>query len=212
MSTSSDIETVRSARPEHSLVRPDEDRPRRLIYDPEIVRSGPSRFQVRGEFEDKTIVAWGFWGGVLVAAVSLALIFNSRAIYTPWDMIWSMLAIVVGVFLYRFGKRSSLREEVLCEIDLLRGEFAWRSGDDGRLAIGFDDITEIVYGMTKYPVSERRSDVYVHAFTLLVRDGEERLIPVVEATPDKEKAHAIAETLSRELRMSISYVGEGISG
>lgn len=210
MSSSTDVTTIRSARPSQQLVRPDPESPRRLIYAPRIQPAGPSRYEVRGEYEDKTIVAWGFWGGLVVAAAALFLILNSDSIYSLWDMLWALGAMGLGYLLYRYGKRSSLREIVLCEIDLLRGLFSWPAREGQRCTVSFEEVTELVFGMTEYPVSERKSDVYVHAFTVLVREGEERLVPVVEATPDKERAHGVAEALSRELRMPISYVGKGI--
>ncbi|MFP4601005.1 MAG: hypothetical protein ACOC9J_00695 [Persicimonas sp.] len=207
---SEDAETVQSARPSQKLVYP---RPsdHRLIYKPLIRPSGTSRYEIRGQREDQSVIAWGFWGGLLVVAVVLLLLASAQSFYGMTDIIWAVGALALGLLMYRYGKRSSLREEVLCEIDTRRQTIAWPTGtsDGAELALGFDELTEIVFGMTDYPVSESHKDVRVHAFTLLVRDADDRLIPVVEATPNKGEAHTIARIMSNEIGLGISYVGKG---
>ncbi len=182
-----------------------------LVYKPLIRPNGPARYEIRGQLEDKSLIAWGFWGGLLVFVVAILLILGARSVYNVWDILWALVALSFGIFLYRYGRRSSLREQVLCEVDIDRRILSWPfATGEGELALPFDEITEIVFGMTDYPLSEQRKDVHVHAFTLLVRDADDRLIPVVEATPHKEEAHTIAKILANELEMRISYVGKGI--
>lgn len=183
-----------------------------MIYDPLIRPSGAGRYQIRGQREDDSIVAWGFWGGVLVVVVAVSLILSAQSVYNLWDILWAVAALAFGMLLYRYGKRSSLREEVLCEIDMQRQTIAWPSGSDAgpELVVGLDEINELVFGMTDFPLTQKRQDVQVDAFTLLVRDDKDRLIPIVEATPHKEEAHTIAKILGNELGLAISYVGKGI--
>ncbi|WP_168210997.1 hypothetical protein [Persicimonas caeni] len=182
-----------------------------LVYNPLIRPSGQARYEIRGQLEDKSLIAWGFWGGLLVFVVTVLLILSAQSVYNVWDILWALVALSFGVFLYRYGRKSSLREEVLCEVDIERQQLAWPTAPGaGELALPFEEITEVVFGMTDYPLSESRSDVHVHAFTLLVRDADDRLIPIVEATPNKEEAHTIAKILGNELQMHISYVGKGI--
>jgi hypothetical protein len=206
------VQTVESARPTQTLVRTRSGREGGLIYKPLIRPSGASRYEIRGQREDKSIIAWGFWGGLLVLVVLGLLIASAQTVYNVWDIIWFLAALAVGSLLYRYGRRSSLREEVLCEVDLERRTLAWPGAEqgDGEIVLYFDEINEVVFGMTDYPVSKSRQDVQVHAFTLLVRDAEDRLVPVVEASPDKEEAHTIAKILGNELNLRISYVGKGI--
>jgi hypothetical protein len=220
------------------LVRTSRGRGGRLVYKPLIRPNGVSRYEIRGQREDKSIIAWGFWGGLIVVVVSVLLILSAQSVYNVWDLLWGLVALSFGIFLYRYGKRTSLREEVLCEVDLERQTFSWptvrredkagqqagqqadkQAGEQaiqqqgqhaGELVAHFDEITEIVFGMTDFPLSESNQDVQVHAFSLLIRDDNDRLIPVVEATPHKEEAHTIAKILGNELQMGITYVGKGI--
>lgn len=206
------VETVESARPSQTLVRTSSDRGGGLIYKPLIRPSGASCYEIRGQRDDKNIIAWGFWGGLLVLVVLGLLIASAQTVYNMWDIVWFLAALAVGSLLYRYGRRSSLREDVLCEVDLERRTLAWPGAEegDGELVLYFDEINEVVFGMTDYPVSRSRQDVQVHAFTLLVRDADDRLVPVVEASPDKEETHTIAKILGNELNLRISYVGKGI--
>lgn len=184
----------------------------RLIYDPTLRQTSMERFEVTGRRDDSSVIAWGFWGGLLALVVAVGLVIGAQNVYSVWDIAWAVAALAVGLLFYRFGRRSSTCEELLCEIDLGREALSWPTDGPGEgvLTVGFDAITELVFGMTRYPVSEKRRDVDVHAFTLLVRDDDERLVPVVEASPDKEAVHEIAKFLAQQLRTHITYVGVGI--
>ncbi len=184
----------------------------KLVFDPVVRPSGPNRFQIRGRRSQSGVIAWGFWGGLLAVIVAVGLIVSAASIYTLWDIMGAVLVLVVGVVLYRFGPRSSMRDDVLCEVNLDRATLAWPGalGSGAELVLPFDDVTELVFGMTDFPVSPKRRDVSVHAFTLLVRDDAQRLIPIIEATPNKGEAHNIAKILADEIGQPIRYVGKGI--
>jgi hypothetical protein len=198
-----------------------------LVYDPVIRAVSQSFYRICGRMEVPGAIPWGFWGGMLVAFVAILLIADSRSVYQIWDILWALVALSVGVAMFRFGRRSSRREVILCELDLERETLSWpgqsaanstiltnSAGSSpqpatGELVLGFEEISELVFAMIDFPLSTKRNDVDVHAFTLLVRDASERLVPVVEATPNKEEAHEIAKVLSRQLGLNISYVGKG---
>jgi hypothetical protein len=204
-------EPAQTAISSDTLVKTDRTRGGRLVYKPLIRPNGVSCYEIRGQREEQGVIAWGFWGGLLVVGVSVSLILSAQSVYNVWDLLWALVAITFGILLYRFGKRSSLREDVLCEVDLERQTMSWPTSQRaGELVATFDEITEIVFGMTDFPLSESDTDVHVHAFSLLIRDADDRLIPVVEATPHKEEAHTIAKILGNELEMRITYVGKGI--
>jgi len=104
---------------------------------------------------------------------------------------------------------------VLCTVDEGRRVLEWpegaQSGLDATIA-GFDDINEVVFGMTALPVDEGRPDVRVDAFALLVRTCREELIPVVEGSPYKGGVHEIAKVLADVTETELTYVGRGIEG
>lgn len=189
-----------------------------MIYDPLAHPVSEITLQIRGRRAVPGTVPWGFWGGFLVAMVSIFLITGARNVFYLWDIIWALVALAVGLALFRYGRRSTLRPEVLCELDLERQLLQWpaagtlRPGaqpSQGELVLNFEDVTEVVFAMIDYPLDAREPDLRVHAFTLLVRDTDERLIPIIEASPDKTETHQIARLLAHQLGRGISYVGKG---
>lgn len=187
----------------------------RLIYNPALEqvreRGRVRAFRVNGKVEGSA-VAWGFWGAFLMVMVlALVVVFRgATGLYSIWDMFWVMVGLTIGALMFKAGKRSSQSKELLCEIDLVQQMMLWPTGPETMLAVPFDEVTELVFGMTYYPVSEQRSDVMVHAFTLLVRDSQNRLIPIVEASPDKEETHEIAKFIGHNMSLPLTYVGLGI--
>lgn len=189
----------------------------RLIYDPvlEEVRQrgyGVRGFRVTGKVEGNA-VAWGFWGAFLMVLIlALVVVFRGASgLYSTWDMFWVMVGLTIGALMFKSGKRSSLTRELLCEIDLQQQMMLWPTGGrEAMIAVEFAELTELVFGMTYYPISHQRRDVKVHAFTLLARDSQNRLIPIVEASPDKEETHEIAKFIGRNMGLPLTYVGLGI--
>lgn len=191
-----------------------------LVYDPVVRQVSHGHFQVCGRREVSGAIPWGFWGGLLLAFVAYFVITGAQGFWSVAEVVWAMVALTVGLVLFRFGRRSSRRLDVLCTLDFEREMLVWpteepatpgaiSSAGGGELVLQFDEITEVVFAMIDYPLSQRKGDVDVHAFTLLVRDGAERLVPVIEATPAKEEAHEIAKMIAAQLRLNISYVGNG---
>jgi hypothetical protein len=181
-----------------------------MVHEPELRQFEPGVVEVHAERENPSLIPWGFWGGILVLIVAGLLFVSARSVYSMWDLLWALAAIAVGLLAWRFGRRDAMEETRLLEIDMDRQQVMWLSDerDDGGIALDYEQITEVVFGMTEYPVSD--DDVKVDAFTLLVRDDRDQLIPVIEATPHKEEAHEIAKFLAGQVGMNITYVGRGI--
>jgi hypothetical protein len=210
---SGEADLLLTGEPERPRTELEWEGPGQLVYEPRIRQVGFDHYAVEGKCEDRNQVAWGFWGGLLAIAVALLLLSSGFATISMWDLFWAMVAIGVGVLLYRFGERSSLREEVLCEIDIPREQLIWPAGtiaDDEERHVRFDEVTEIVFGMTRLPVTSSDARVRVDAFTLLVRTPAEKLIPVIEGSPYKEEVHEIGEFLGELTGKSMTYVGRGI--
>jgi hypothetical protein len=185
-----------------------------LVYDPNLVPASRGSYTIVGRLEDSRLIPWGFWGGVLMVVVIAALIVfrGSTGLYSMWDLFWTFLAIVIGAGMFKLGARSSLRPHRLVTIEVDRGMLVWenRHNEDApSIVLPFEEITEIVFGMTNYPLSPTRKDINIHAFTLLVRDGNERLIPIIEASPNKEETHRVAAALAQLLKQQVTYVGIG---
>lgn len=188
--------------------------PGQLVYEPRLVRTGPDRYAVEAKREERGLIPWGFFGGLLFVGVLFAAIVGAGNFYTFWDILWVLLGLTAGGLMYRFGRHSSLRETLLCHIDTRRGVLEWPEGAQsglGEMVLGFDDVTEIVFGMTALPVDAGTPEVRVDAFALLVRSSDEELIPVVEGSPYKENVHELAKFLAAETETELTYVGRGMS-
>lgn len=184
-----------------------------LIYRPRVVRHSATLFQLVGMRDDEAIVPWGLWGGVFAAAVGVGLIIYEgvTGLWAFWDLTGAIAAIVIGLLLMRFGRRSSLEPEPCAEIDLEQRTLRLTSSAEVALPIvSLDDITEVVYGMTSFPVSSAENAIHVDAFSLLVRYGDNLLLPVIEVSPDKDELYMIARFISQVTRTPLTQVGAGV--
>lgn len=182
-----------------------------MVHHPELQQFRAGAVEVRAERENPSVIPWGFWGGLLALVVGVLVVASARSVYTLWDLLWAIGAIAFGVLLWRYGRRDAMEQTRLLEIDLDREQLMWLSDEraEGGITLDYDEITEVVFGMTEYPVSDP-DDVKVEAVTLLVRDATDQLIPVIEATPHKESAHEIAKFIAGQVGHNITYVGRGI--
>lgn len=190
--------------------------PGQLVYEPTLHQVGPNRFVIEGKRESDSGVPWGFWGGVLVVVTLGMMIAGAQNFYSLSDMLLAGLTLAVGFLLYHFGRRSSLGESVLCEIDAGWGRLRWPAGalpdENEERVLGMDSVTEVVFGMTRLPVASDSRDVRVDAFTLLVRTEAEELIPIIEGSPYKGEVHEIAKFVAELTGEPLTYVGRGIKG
>lgn len=184
-----------------------------LIYRPRLVRAAPTLFRLVGMRDNESVIPWGFWGGVFALAVGLGVIIYEgvSGLWAVWDLTWAIAAVVVGVITMRVGRRTSLEPEPCAEIDLDARTLRLTSSSEVALPeVSLDEVTEIVYGMTSYPVSSAANAVKIDAFSLLVRHGDNTLLPVVEASPDKDALYQVARFLSQVTRTPLTQVGLGV--
>lgn len=189
------------------------DRPG-LIYSPRVVRVSDSAFRIVGRRDDEKVVPWGFWGGVFALAVGAILLGYEgiTGLWAIWDLAGAIAAIVLGLLLVRFAARTSLRDEPCAEVDLRAQTLRLTSSSEGVALpeVPLHELTEVVYGMTRYPVSSAPDAVRVEAFSLLVRHQSDTLLPIIEASPDKEDLFVLARFLSQATRLPIAHVGLGV--
>ncbi len=187
--------------------------PGKIVYEPTLFQVGPERYVIEAKRERRGLIPWGFWGGLLFVGVAVIVLAGAQSIYSLWDILWAMIGLTVGALLYRFGRKSTFEEIQLCEVDRRRRTLHWPEGAQSGMQetyLSFDDVTEIVFGMTQLPVDESAVDVRVDAFALLVRTGDEELLPVVEGSPYKGDVHEIAGFLAETTETDLTYVGRGI--
>lgn len=186
----------------------------RLVYDPSIAHDGGGNFAVLGRIEDTRMVPWGFWGAVLLLGTFAGLVAfrGSTGLYTMSEHFWVLLAFMLGAGMYKLGAKTSLKTHRLLTIEVDRSMLVWegKTKDAPSIVLPFEEVTELVFGMTSYPLAHNRRNIEIHAFTLLVRDSQDRLIPIIEASPNKEEAHMVAGALGQLLKQPLTYVGLGI--
>lgn len=189
------------------------DRPG-LIFTPRVDRLTPQTFRVVGYRDDERTIPWGFWGGVFAIVVGAAVLAYEglTGLWAIWDLVGAIAAIAAGLLLMRFGTRSSLREEPCAEIDLHQGTIRLLSSTEGLALpeIRLADVTEVVFGMTRYPVSRGKGAVKVEAFSLLVRHSSDTLIPIVEVSPDKDHLFGVAKFVGSLVGRDVTQVGLGV--
>lgn len=185
-----------------------------LIFKPRVTRSAESVFRIIGYRDNENVVPWGFWGGLLAVAVGAVVLAweGLTGLWAFWDLIGALAAVAVGLLMMRFGARTSLTEEPCAEVNVqTRRLRLLTSGEEVALPdVSLDDLEEIVFGMTRYPVSRDRGAVKVEAFSLLVRHNSNTLIPIVEASPDKDELFGVARFLAGTTGLRVTQVGRGV--
>jgi hypothetical protein len=187
--------------------------PGKIVYEPTLYQNGPEQYVVEAKREKRGLIPWGFWGGLLFVGVAFTVLAGAQSIYSFWDILWALVGLTVGALMYRYGRRSTVTEITLCEIDRRRGALHWPGGAQSGLEetlLSIEDVTEVVFGMTRLPVDESSTSARVDAFALLVRTSNDELIPVVEGSPYKGNVHEIAKFLADATDTDLTYVGRGI--
>lgn len=202
------VNAAGAARPAAPLYSP-------LVYSPGVRQDGQV-LEVFGWRDDETARPWGLWGGVLALVLLAGFVASTGAsggFFALKDILIAITLIGVSVAMFRYGPRGQQRREVLTRVDMERAQLVWSSKAGAQTVLGFDEISEVVFAMIRFPVSPSHPNARIHVFTVLVRTGErEELTPVIEATPNKREAFAIAQFLSNQTRAPLTQVGEGIFG
>ena len=157
--------------------------------------------------DDPAITPWGLWGAVvaIVAGIALLAIEGLTAFHSFWLIATAVTFVGLGAVLARFGPRTSLKTIELLSVYPHLAEFRV-----GGHTFMFAEVTEIVYAMVKYPLEKDDQTLRVQAFTALARVGDDMLIPLVEASPDKDHVFTVARAFSRWTGRSVTHVGLGV--
>lgn len=187
-----------------------------LVYEPRVLERPGDFFEVAAKRENPDVTPWGFWGGVLVAVVAGFVLFSGAvsgpAVRFPIEHVLVVgVLTIAGLALFRLGRRSTLEEMALCEIDLREGIVSWPVLDDGRVvAVAFEDVVEVTFAIVDAPASKSSSGARLDAATVRVRDVRGREIPVVDASTSKGDTHLVARWLAELFDMSVNYEGTGV--
>lgn len=182
-----------------------------LTYNPKARQLG-RQVEILGSKEDPKQIAWGFWSGTLLAGLAAYLVFfrGSGGLETLGELLLFSAALVVGLVVFRLGKRSSLREVVVLEIDLDQGNFNWPTDSSTLVSLEAREIAAVTYKMVEFPITTRADATPLITFGVHIETAAGDLHPVIEATPDKEGAHGVAQLLAQMLRLPVTYRGTGV--
>ena len=158
-----------------------------------------------------------FWGAFLIGATALMTVAvpRWRSFDEPIDLIVPLVTVAVGSILILLGGRPTRLEVPLARLmpqDGLMRVYASASevleGQDRD--IWMDEIREVLFGLTRFPLNPARPEITVEAFTvcLLLYDGS--IVPVVEATGDKLVAFNLANAMGESLGVPMSQTGLGV--
>lgn len=182
----------------------------RLLYGVSAQTMGRRNVRIIGRVDDETAIAWGFYGGVLTAVAGLVGL-TYQGYLGLWNvgptLLWSVVALF-GILIARFGRRSTMEEREVASIDLV-DRILTIKGDETHV-VDLDQITEIVFGLTRYPISGDKNSVRVQAASVLVRVEDDRLATVVNACTDKDATYGVARFLSSLTGFPVKQVGEGV--
>ena len=187
--------------------------PGSIVYEPSLFQTSPEVYSLEAKRENRGVIPWGFWGGLFFVGLAVVLLASAQNIYSMWDTFLAILGLTAGALMYRYGRKSTLDDVQLCEIDGRRRIIHIPQGAQSGLVethISFDEVTEVVFGMTKLPVDDRTEEVRVEAFALLVRTDDDSLIPIIEGSPYKEEVHELGKFVSSMTETKMTYVGRGI--
>ncbi len=183
-----------------------------LIYEPRVEERPGRRLDIIGKRENPDVIAWGFWGGILAAAVAgFVLLRAGTTTLGVGDTLIASALLLTGLGLYKLGRKSTLDDELLCELDLQHRILSWPTSQPGNfIAVAFDDIEAISFALAKVPVANSKSGTRLEAATVSIVDDRGREIPVIGASTSKEETHRVARLLAKATDLSVDYVDTGV--
>lgn len=184
-----------------------------LTHSPYLERGPEHIVDIMGYRDDLTMFPWGFWGGGAAIMVLLGLVAfrGTSGLFSLLDLLIALTLGGVALVLFRWGPRDTLKPMQLARIDLKQNILTWPS-ENGRaqFVLSAEDIQEVVFALIRFPVSPNRPDSRIHVYTLLVRDANDQLIPVVEASPEDKALFDLGEMIAQWSQAPLRQVGEGI--
>ncbi len=196
----------------HASIEELQSDPSDMVYEPRAEEKPGRRVEIRAQRENPDIVAWGFWGGILAAVVAgFVLLRAGTTTLGVTDTLVVMMLLMLGLGLYKLGPKSTLEDELLCELDLNDKILSWPATKEGNIiAVAFDDVEKITFALTKIPVKKSRAGTHLEAATVRILDDRGRDIPVVTASTSKGEAHRVARIIAKVTGLSVDYVGTGV--
>ncbi len=159
----------------------------------------------------------GFWGGLLMAlsAVACIMIPGVRRFEDMTGVILVLSVAAVGAVMLLLSGRPTIETIPLASLDLDHGrmkiyqEASSVIPPEGR-ELWFDEVRHVVFGMTRYPMDERKPDIRVEAFTVCLEMMDGAVLPVIEASPEKLASYKVATWLSEATRAPVLQAGLGV--
>jgi hypothetical protein len=186
--------------------------PSALSFSPALIKKG-ERFELFVSRETGR-APWGFWGGVAAISGFIALVLRGGASGFHDVRIWAaaITLLTVAVVMFKWAPTDSLERVRTWSIDPTQRQLVWHQPGEGAdgITLNFEEVSEIVFGMVFVPADAARPDARIHAFTVLVRDARDQLIPVIAACPSKEDLFELAKLLSHHTQAPITQVGAGV--
>lgn len=183
-----------------------------LVYEPRVEERPGRRLEIIAGRENPDVVAWGFWGGILAASVAgFVLLRAGTTTLGVGDTLVVSALLLLGLGLYKLGRKSTLDDELLCELDLRIEILSWPTTQpDTMVAVAFEDVEEITFALTKVPVTKSKDGTHLEAATVRILDDRGRDIPVVAASTSKGEAHRVARVVAEVVGLSVNYAGTGV--
>jgi hypothetical protein len=190
-----------------------------LVFSPALIRKG-GRYELIVSREGRGRVAWGFWAGVAAAVAFVGLVMRAGAtgFHDLKLLVTAVALMALSAGMFKWAPTNTLERVRTLSIDPTARQLVWHQDgplseapqDGPGVSMAFDEVSEIVFGMVFVPMDSAHPDARIHAFTLLVRDGRDQLIPVIAACPSKGELFELAKLLSHYTEAPITQVGAGV--
>ena len=185
----------------------------RLDYMPGLRQRAPGVLEVVAQRDDEGVGSWGIWGALLALVLLVGfLTLQGTNFFDLRDILIAVLLAGLAVGLWRWGPRGGQRSVTLVTVDTQRGQVLWslRRGR-GEVAVSMESVSEVVFAMTRAPVSLHKPDAHIQVYALLLRQGQSPdLMSVIEASPDQQRVFAIAQQFAALMQAPLTQVGEGV--
>lgn len=186
-----------------------------MIHNPRIITDAARRsWRITEQRQEARGNALRFWGALAIAAAAAIFLLRPslHGVSDMWGFALVVATAAVGAIMIAAAGRPQTREIHLAEIrpdDSLVEIFPEASSEfDGlRRTIWFEEIAHIVFGMTRFPLHSGKNAPRVEAFTVCLHLFDGSVVPVVEATTDKNNGFLVARQLSESLGVPIQDAG-----
>ncbi len=188
-----------------------------MIHNPRIITDAQRRaWRITEHRKETRGNALRFWGGLAIAAAAALFIIQPRlhGVGDAWGFAFVVALAATGAVMIAAGGRPATLEIQLAEIRPDDGQIeifpeASTEFDDLRRTIWFEEIAHVVFGMTRFPLHKGKGAPRVEAFTVCLHLFDGSVVPVVEATTDKNNGFLVARQLSESIGVPIQEAGLG---